>query len=135
MPPRISTDEELDSELLYILNQHVGKANAIKRWDLVAKIFGPVAAHLQNDGNVDDRRIREAVNRLRSRAHLICDLGNAQGRYLANNEAEFWEFYASYLKPLKARSEILRVMKKAAQEKWPNLLQPSLFSIDELESV
>lgn len=132
--PKI-TDEQLERELIFILNQHVGKGNAINRWELVAKLFEPVPLYLQNDDNIQDREIRYAVSRLRAQGHLICDLGNGNGRYLAANEAEFWELYTYYLKPIQSRSAVLRAMKKAAQAKWPNVLQPSLFSFDELESV
>lgn len=129
------TDEQLESELLYILSQHIGKVNAINRWALVAKLFGPAPLYLQNDDNLEDRAIRSAVSRLRAQGHLICDLGNGNGRYIAANEVEFWELYNYYLKPIQSRSNVLRAMKKSAQAKWPNVLQPSLFSFDELESV
>jgi hypothetical protein len=129
------SDEQLDCELVYILNQHVGKEKAIKRWDLVARVFSPVPLYLQNDDHPEDREIRYAVSRLRAQGHLICDLGDGKGRYLAANEAEFWELYNYYLKPIQARSNVLRAMKKAAEYRWPNLLQPNLFSLDELESI
>lgn len=117
------TDEELDRGLITILNQHVGKRQAINRWDLVEKIFGRVPQHLQHDDNIDDRQIRYAVSRLREEGNLICDLGNGNGRYLAANEGEFWELYAYYKKPIEARARVLRAMEKAAEEKWPDVLQ------------
>lgn len=126
------TDEQLDKFLLYVLGQHIGKETAIDRWTLVETVFGEhVPAFLRNDDHPQDRDIRYSVSRLRKQGHLICDLGNGDGRYIAANEAEFWELYTYYVKPIKARAEVARAMKRAAEQKWPNVLQPSLFA-DEL---
>lgn len=129
------SDDELDGEILKIMKWHVGKDAAITRWQLVREVFGlEVPAHLQNDDNKEDRAIRLSVSRLRSGGHLICDLGNGSGRYLAANEGEFWELYNYYAKPLIARAQILRKMKNAAEMRWPNVMQPSLFAnFDERE--
>lgn len=125
------TDEQLDSEVLYVLGWHVGQNNAIDRWDLVEKVFGqPVPMELRNDDNLQDRDIRYSVGRLRIKGHLICDLGDGNGRWLAENEAEFWKFYSYYVKPIQARAEIARAMKDAAMRQWPNLLQPNLFDLE-----
>jgi hypothetical protein len=121
---RIETDEQLDRELLYILNQHIGKEQAIPRWDLVAKIYGPVMLHERNDKNPRDRAIRYSVSRLRAKGHLICDLGNGRGRYMAANESEFWEMYTSYVRPFASRAKVAQALKKAAESKWT--LQMSL---------
>jgi len=127
-------DAELDNKLREILRWHVGKERAITRWQLVRDVFGvDVPQHLQNDDNKEDRFIREAVSRLRRNGLLICDLGNGAGRYIAANEAEFWELYQYYAKPLKVRAETLRAMKRSAGQQWPNVLQPSLFAFDEAE--
>lgn len=127
------TDEELDKYLLYVMGQHIGKQNAVERWTLVETVFGEhVATPFRNDDHPQDRDIRYAVSRLRKAGHLICDLGNGVGRYIAANEAEFWELYNYYVKPIKARAEVARAMKQAAEQKWPNVLQPSLFGDVEL---
>ena len=81
------TNEDLDNELLNILHHHVGRENAIGRWDLVEKIYGPVVFYQRNDDNLDDRKIRAAVSRLREHGYFICDQGNGKGRYLASNAA------------------------------------------------
>lgn len=130
MPEKLN-DQELDRQVLHLITQHVGKANAIDRWVMVEKLFGAEAVEPQSDDNIWDREIRYSVNRLRLAGWHICDLGDGHGRYIAQNEAEFWEWYGSYAKPLKSRADILRAVKKSAMERWPNLLQPSLFNLDE----
>ena len=130
--PRKLDDEQLDKEVLHFLSKCVGKEHALDRWLLVVNIYGvmvPLAE--RNDDNPLDREIRYAVARLREQGHLICDLGNGKGRYMAANEAEFWEMYAYYAKPIQKRAETLKAMKKAAAQKWPNMLQPSLFNFEE----
>lgn len=127
MPRNIDIDQ-LDKEVLYLLNRHIGKDNSIDRWLMVFDLFGERVAHeKQNDDHPLDRAIRASVNRLRKQGHLICDLGNGKGRYLAKDEKEFWEMYSYYATPLKERAEVLRSMKKSALQKWPNVLQPNLF--------
>ena len=129
------SSEQLDREVYYLLSYHEGKENAIERWAMVEKIFGQaVPLHLRNDDNIQDREIRFAVGRLRAKGYLICDLGDGHGRYLAANESEFWELYNYYLKPIRSRSAILHAMKKSAARRWPNVLQMSLFNLDEIET-
>lgn len=129
------SDDELDGEIIAIMKWHVGKGNAITRWQLVREVFGAeVPMHLQNDDNKEDRAIRLAVSRLRKNGHFICDLGNGEGKYLAANEDEFWQLYNRYAKPVMAGLQTLQAMKKAAEGRWPNVLQPSLFAnFDERE--
>ena len=130
------TNEELDRIVLHILLRHPGKANRIGRWELVEQVYGgPVLPEYQTDDNVYDREIRYAVGRLRAEGHLICDLGDGMGRWMAATRDEFWEFYSYYVKPIKSRADVARALKKAAQAKWPNLMQPSLFDYAEMESV
>ncbi len=130
------TTEQLDRDVLFILRMHNGKSNRIDRWALVEKVFGePVPVNQQNDDNLKDRDIRYSVGRLRAEGHLICDLGDGAGRWMAASEKEFWDFYGYYVKPIKARVEIAKAMKKAAQQQFPNLLQPSLFDAAEMEMI
>ena len=135
--PKQKSLEELaafDRGVLHILLQHKGRANSVDRWVLVEKVFGePVPAAERNDDHVQDREIRYSVGRLREGGHLICDMGNGAGRWIAADEKEFWNFYSYYAKPLVSRANVLRAMKKAAQEQWPNLLQPSLFDVSDLD--
>lgn len=126
------TEESLDKYLLYVLGKHVGKEKAIDRWELVETVFGEhVPAHLRNDDHPQDRDIRYSVGRLRARDYLICDLGNSHGRYLAATVEEAWEFYNYFIKPIKAKAQTARIIKKAIVRRWPNALQYSLFSLDE----
>lgn len=130
------TEEQLDREVLYILQQHQGKENRIDRWDLVERVFGgPVEPVFRNDDNLYDRDIRYAVGRLRAAGHLICDLGDGAGRWMAATEKEFWEFYSYYIKPIKSRADVARALKKSAAKRWPNLMQPSLLDLADVESV
>lgn len=130
------TNEQLDREVLHILLHHQGKANRIDRWDLAEQVFGgSVLPEHRNDDNQYDRDIRYSVGRLRAQGHLICDLGDGAGRWMASTEAEFWEFYSYYVKPIKSRADVARALKKSAQEKFPNLMQPSLFDFAEMEAL
>jgi len=130
------TNEELDRTVLHILLFHQGKQNRIDRWELVSQVFGgPVEPEFQNDDNAYDRDIRYAVGRLRAEGYLICDLGDGAGRWIAATEKEFWEFYSYYVKPIKSKADVARAMKKAAQQRWPNLMQPSLFDFADMEAV
>ncbi len=130
------TNEALDRDVLHILLLHQGKSNRIGRWELVERVFGgPVLPEFQNDDNLYDRDIRYSVGRLRAAGYLICDLGDGTGRWMAANEKEFWEFYGYFVKPIKSKAEVARALKKSAQQKWPNLMQPSLFDAVELEMI
>lgn len=130
------TDEQLDKNVLFWLEKHIGKDNAIERWQLVELVYGaPVPLPLRNDDHPQDRDIRYSVGRLRSQGHLICDLGDGNGRWIAASEKEFWEFYGYYVKPIKARADVARAMKSAAVKRWPNLMQPSLLDMASIEAV
>lgn len=134
--PDTQENQELDRKVLHLLLQHQGKDHRIDRWDLVEEIYDTVIdPEDRNDDNLLDRGIRYSVGRLRATGYLICDLGDGAGRWMASNEKEFWEFYGYYIKPIKARADVAKALKKAAQERWPNLNQPSLFDAAELESV
>ncbi len=126
------TPEELDKSLVFFMRQHVGRANAIDRWTLVAKIFGEGAAHPFTDDNLYDRAIREAVSRLRMSGIFICDMSDGSGRFLAADRAEYLAFRNSYVKPLISRAEVIRAMDKFADEAWPNEAQPALFDMSAL---
>ena len=129
------TDEELDEKLMRLFVSHRGSDQAVKRWDLVVAIFGAGSDHPRNDTNLQDRMIRRAVERLRSHGWLILDMNDGRGRFLCADQEEYWQFRSRYLKPLRARAETIRKMDKAAQESFPNLLQPSLFDMSEFRSV
>lgn len=129
-------NDELDRSVLHFLLRHQGKLNRVDRWELVAQVFGEaVPPEEQNDDNLRDREIRYAVGRLRKQGYLICDLGDGAGRWMASNADEFWEFYHYYVKPIKAKADVARALKKAALEQFPDMMQLSLFDYAEMESV
>ena len=119
-------NEQLDAEVLFQLKQHRGKHLPIGRWELVAKIYGPVAPQEQNDGNLYDRAIRESVMRLRRRGVLICDMGDGTGRFLAETVDEYQAFRLKYGSRAFEVMETLREMDKAAEQEFPNSKQPRL---------
>lgn len=123
------TDEQLDKNVLYFLSKPgVTFENRLDRWELVKQVFGEfVPEHQRNDDHPLDRNIRESVSRLRMAGHLICDMGDGKGRWVATSEEEFWKFYARFVKPISATARTARALKKAAEQKFPKLNQPSLF--------
>jgi hypothetical protein len=124
----ITSNEELDRNVLFEIRFHRGESNAVDRWELVEKVFMThVPEHERNDQNTFDRQIRESVERLRERGHLIGDMRKGAGRYMIETEQEFWRFYNIYVKPLKKGWNTAHAMREAAREQFPNLLQPSLF--------
>lgn len=129
-------DHEVVQKVKDIMHYHVGKERAINRWELVRRVYDvTVPTSEQNDDHPLDRDIRYAVARLRAQGHFICDLGDGNGRWIAKDENEFWEFYFYYIKPIRTRADVARSLKEAAKRKWPNILQPSLFNFDDLEVV
>lgn len=123
--PKFS-DDQLDVETLFLLKQHRGKANPIGRWELVARLFGPVAASDQNDDNHADRQIRDAVMRLRRRGALICDMGDGKGRYLAETLEEYQAFRQYFGAAAFEKLATIREMDSQAEREWPSELQPRL---------
>lgn len=135
------TDEQLDNAVLYFLSKpSVNADNRLDRWELVYLVFGErVPEHQRNDSHPLDRAVRDSVSRLRT-DHLICDMGDGKGRWIAKTEEEFWRFYARFVKPISATARTARAMRKLAEKKFPNLAQPSLFGapvpvVEEFEDV
>ena len=117
--------DELDREVLYLISQHIGRQNAVGRWDLVEQIFGEKQSN-RDDGNSLDRRMRDSIERLRGEGHIICNMGDRTGYYVASNVEEYQEFrllYGAHAFPIMAT---IREMDRAASQKWPNPLQPAL---------
>jgi hypothetical protein len=123
------SEEQLDKTLSFFLAQHQGRQNAIDRWTLVVKVFGEGADLPRTDDNLQDRMIRDAVSRLRLHGLFVCDMGDGKGRFIASTEEEYRAFRSSYLKPLVSRAQVVHAMDKYAVEKWPNVLQPTLFDL------
>ena len=119
-------DDDLDRMVFRVLIRHWGKANAVKRWELVAQICGEEAAAVQSDENSHDRRIRKSKERLRRQGHIICDLGDGSGCFMAATEEEYQAFRSAYGSHAFPILETIREMDKAAQRQWPNAMQPRL---------
>jgi hypothetical protein len=130
--PITLTDDELDARLKSLFHVHQGKANAIKRWDLVIALFGAGSDLPRTDGNGYDRQIRDGVERLRNHGVLILNLNDGRGRYLAASETEYLEFRNVYVKQVRSIAAVLRTMDKAAVRVYPNILQPALFDLDSM---
>lgn len=110
------------------------------RWTSNAKLQGQTIWHVAVGvaGVISVAGLRigfDAVGRLRKQGHLICDLGDGAGRWIASTADEFWEFYRYYVKPIKAKAEVARALKKSAEAQFPDMMQPSLFDYAEMESV
>lgn len=123
------TDEKLDKKVLYFLDKpSVHFDNRLDRWETVYLVFGErVPEGMRNDDHPLDRAVRDSVSRLRMAGHLICDMGDGKGRWIAKTEEEFWKFYARFVKPISSTARTARAMKDSAKVKFPNLNQPSLF--------
>ncbi len=120
------TDVELDRDVLYVMRMHRGKENAVDRWALCVRIFGPGADLPRSDNNTHDRLIRNAISRLRAHGHIICNLGDGGGFFTAETVEEyqsFREYYGRHAWPI---MKTIGKMDKAAAEKWPNPLQPRM---------
>jgi len=120
------SDEELDREVLFILKQHRGKHNPVSRWAMVAAIFGPAAAVVENDDNPADRVIRESIARQRKGGLLVCNVGDGRGSYLASTLDEYNEFRQYYGAAAFDKINTIHSMDDSAKEQFPDMLQPRL---------
>jgi len=125
MPKTFLSKDELDHDLLYVLMQHQGAGNAIDRWDLVERLYGE-KQQTESDDNSQDRAVREGIERLRHAGHMICNMGDGSGYYIAGTVEEYQAFrnkYGAHAFPI---MEAIREMDRAANERWENPLQPRL---------
>ena len=103
-----------------------GVGVAIERWDLVQRVFGPGADIPRTDRNRADRAIRKAIDVLRSRGMLICNLGEGSGWFLPATAEEYENFRAVYGSHAFPILKNIREMDRSARRIWPNALQPKL---------
>lgn len=129
------TDDQLDSKLKIIFSDHQGRERAIPRWELVITVFGLGSDHPRTDANPSDRRIRDAVERLRTHGWKILNMNDGRGRFLCSSEEEYWEWREKYAKQLKSIAATIRAMDRQARIDYPNLFQPSLFGRDVMEEL
>jgi hypothetical protein len=118
MPKVYESDLELDREVLFLLHQRKGKANAVPRWDFVGMVFGAdvVIEPLRVNNNEYDRAVRKSIERWRSQGQHICNSGN--GYFVANTRAEYEDFIESYISAAKRAFEIKSMMDTTADKRW-----------------
>jgi hypothetical protein len=69
----ITTTDEAKARLVHILkNYHVGQGKAIKKRDLLREVFGDEAAKNESYNNLDDRALRDMMNKANDEGALIC---------------------------------------------------------------
>jgi len=70
----INTPERVKTQLVYILRTyHVGQGKAIKKRDLLREIFGQSVAEDESYNNLQDRQLRDAINKANNEeGALIC---------------------------------------------------------------
>jgi hypothetical protein len=128
------TDDELDAKLRRIFAEHVGEDRPIERWTLVIEVYGAGADLPRSDDNVQDRMVRDAVQRLRSHGFFILDMSDGRGRFLAKSKQEYKKFRRRYLKPVNARWKVIHEMDKAAVLEWSDFFQKDMFD-EELDAM
>ncbi len=127
MPREYLSRDALDHEMLYVLMQHVGEEHGILRSRLVERIFDVVVRFVRDpDTDASDRSVRHSIERLRHQGHMICNMGNGEGYYLAATVEEYQRFRAMYGAHAVPILEAIREMDKTAAERWPNPLQPRM---------
>jgi hypothetical protein len=85
--------EELDQLVLSILQRHVGKEHRISRFDLLREVYGPWQAGKMDSNSVEDRRVRESIERLREKYVILSSSGSG-GYWLPESESEAQDFIA-----------------------------------------
>ena len=101
--------ENLPAELLgavqHVLTFHVGRRNAIPRFELVREV------NRITSREYSERQVRAAVNALRKQGHLILSAGGADGGYwMAKSRKEVEEFL---VREVRSRYRDLVEMEKA----------------------
>lgn len=113
----------LDWSVKEVLLRHVGEANAITRADLLTEIRRRVTL----DG-ATDRQVRLAIEALREKGLLVCNVLTGDGYYLASNMDEYQAFRRKYSSYAFSILEKVREMDKEASQRWGySALQESLF--------
>jgi hypothetical protein len=110
---------EFDRAVLFILHQHKGLENAIKRWDLVERVFGKdaVIEPLRNNNNAYDRQVRDSIERWRSQGQHICNIGDG-GYFIANSREEFEKFKEYYLSAAYRKLSNMAMMDVTADKRF-----------------
>lgn len=117
------TNEAFRRELIFVLYQHKGRANAIDRWALVRRLFGDGAVPSkaeETDGNAYDRRLRNEIESLRKPPfiHLICNMGDGSGYFIASDREEYEKWKKFYLGPTYEKWIAVNAMDTIADHRW-----------------
>jgi hypothetical protein len=118
MPKIYESDLELDREVLFLLHQRKGKANAVPRWDFVGMVFGAdvVIEPLRTNNNEYDRKVRDSIERWRSQGQHICNSG--KGYFIANTREEYEAFIKTYMSAAYRQFENKAMMDATADKRW-----------------
>lgn len=128
-------EESLDNQVLFILNMHFGRENAIKRWDLVERVYGRPAAAQRSDENPWDRNVRQSIERLRNSGQHICNRGNGNGYYMAESRDEYEEWKKYFLGAAYNKLVTISALDESADQRWgrvpkPHPYQEPLFNLE-----
>lgn len=112
----------LDRAILRILSPRVGRERAVGRAALVKMVH-------QLGINAHERQVREEIKELRRQGHLICSApGESGGYWMAANRMELERFgQQEFEAKIIDMSETWRAMQKAADQKFGQGVQESLF--------
>lgn len=70
---QINTPPEVKTRLVFLMQTfHVGKRKAIKKRDLIKEVFGEGADQSESYNNIQDRQIRDAINKANEEGAVIC---------------------------------------------------------------
>lgn len=124
--PTLPEKADICETIMAVLQFHVGQSQAINRWELVVKVFGPGKDLPRTDANPFDRAVRKAIEHLRHTGEMICNLGDGSGFFLPASHEEYNAFRACYGSHAFPIMEAIHEMDRTANQTWPNRLQPSL---------
>lgn len=116
-----SSPHGLDVALLKILQQRVGRANAVKKGELTALLL-KMGFHVSNE-----RQVRLSISRMRKAGHLIGST-NQDGYFTCADRKEYELVKNSEL--MARVTDILdtvRILDVAAREQWGDGVQEALF--------
>lgn len=120
MTSQYATIEGLDSAVIFQLQFHRGKVNAVPRWDLVRRLFGDDATTIaeMSDDNPYDRHVRKSIERLRKQGHHIGNDGSGNGYYICMNRAEYEAWKKYYLGSSYEKWIVVHATDESADQRW-----------------
>ena len=114
----------LERNLLRIFEKRVGRDNLITKKYLRSIIDAMPGCH-----NLDERKVRAAINVLRKQGHLICSTAQDGGGYwIADNPGDIDEFIRREIDSrIVDLSETKKALKESAKVLWGEGIQLGLF--------